>query len=88
LNSEKHGGYDDWRLPTLEEATSLMEAKKHGDLYLDPVFNHKQRWIWTADRYSASAAWVVGFRSGGGCYFDRVDSNGSVRAVRGGQSNI
>ncbi len=40
LNAKEFGGYGDWRLPTLEEAMSLMEPeKKNGDLYIDPVFD-------------------------------------------------
>jgi hypothetical protein len=64
LNDNKFGGYSDWRLPTLEEAMSLMEPKKHGDLYKDPIFDNKQRWIWTADKNPAGAAWYVLFGSG------------------------
>ncbi len=60
LNAEKYGGYDDWRLPTLEEAMSLMESeKKNGDLFIAPVFGQTQKWIWTADKKSAALAWVV-----------------------------
>jgi hypothetical protein len=88
LNSKRFGDYSDWRLPTLEEAMSLMESsKKNGDLYIDSVFATAQSWIWTADKYSASAAWVVGF-SFGYCDGSPVDRGHYVRAVRGGQSNI
>ena len=65
LNDSKFAGYDNWRLPTLEEAMSLMEReKKNADLYIDPMFDTKQRYIWTADRYSASGAWNVVFDLG------------------------
>jgi hypothetical protein len=79
LNRENFGGYNDWRLPTLEEAMSLMEPKKSGELYLDPVFDRKQYYIWTADKESAGRAWVVLFVNG---YCGRNVGGNYVRAVR------
>jgi hypothetical protein len=82
LNSQRFAGYSDWRLPTLEEAMSLMEPeKKNGDLYIDPVFDKTQWYIWTADKVTAGVAWVVGF-SYGGCNPNALDLNDYVRAVR------
>lgn len=82
LNREGFAGYRDWRLPTLEEAMSLMEpTKMNGDLYIDSVFDKNQRWIWTSDTYSASSAWVVYFYYGL-CSYDYFNGNDYVRAVR------
>ena len=36
LNSRGYAGYQDWRLPTVDEAASLLESsEKNGDLYID-----------------------------------------------------
>jgi hypothetical protein len=90
LNRRGYAGFKDWRLPSLEEAMSLMESKKmNGDLYVDPVFDKIQRWIWTADPVAGSeAAWVVSF-NGGRCVPNDlyVDDDIFVRAVRSGLSS-
>ncbi|MBV6506265.1 MAG: hypothetical protein ILNGONEN_01838 [Syntrophorhabdaceae bacterium] len=85
LNTKRFAGYADWRLPTLEDAMSLMEReKKNGDLYIDPVFDRTQRWIWTADKESAGRAWFVHFDDGycGHYAVGSTVDDGSVRAVR------
>ena len=91
LNDQKFAGYNDWHLSTLEEAMALMEPlKMNGDLYIlyiDPVFDPTQQYIWTASKMSAGMAWDVGFSSGY-CLSINVGGHVYVRAVRSGQSII
>ena len=82
LNEQKFTGYSDWRLPTLEEAMSLTDPKKNeAGLHIDRIFDKTQKWIWTADKKTASLAWTVSFDFGG-CRLNHVISVIFVRAVR------
>ena len=83
LNQRGYAGFKDWRLPTLEEAMSLMEPERKDDnLYIDPVFNSRQKYIWTSDQIQgASWAWVVNFINGD-CSNIRFYNNDYIRAVR------
>ncbi|MCI0495761.1 TIR domain-containing protein [candidate division KSB1 bacterium] len=91
LNKKGYAGYQDWRLPTLEEAMSLMESKEmNGDLFIDPKFDRTQRWIWTCDPVLGTAGrqWIVDFHECR-CDFNYLsdDFYFFVRAVRFGQSD-
>ena len=81
LNKRGYTGYQDWRLPTVEEAASLLaSSKNNSDLYIDPIFSNMQIWIWTGDRYGSEAAWYVDFSYGGVNWSFNVLIN--VRPVR------
>jgi hypothetical protein len=83
LNRYIFAGYSDWRLPTMEEALSLLESEMIGanNMYINPKFNEKQNKIWTSDLYSELNVWVVYLDSGGSHYLGVYD-NVYVRAVR------
>ncbi len=81
FNHRGYAGYYDWRVPTVEEAVSLLESsEENGNLYIDTVFNIKQRWIWTGDSCSSGGMWRIYFDDG---YVDWGDiSYLFVRPVR------
>ena len=82
MNVDMYGGYNDWRLPTLEEAMSIMESKRNDNgLFIDPLFDPIQRWIWTVDKEGPTMVWVVEFNNGV-CKPHSIDKYNSVRAVR------
>jgi len=85
LNRREFAGFSDWRLPTLEEAMSLMEPKQISELYFDAKFGIKQLWIWTADAYSAGEAWVASFEKGYCAHGPVIVYGLCVRAVRSAQ---
>jgi hypothetical protein len=82
LRSQHFAGFNNWRLPTLEEAMSLMKPdRKSGILYIHPIFDRGQSWIWTSDLANVGVVWVVYF-SYGDCGIDIVKGTNFVRAVR------
>lgn len=58
LNEIKFAGYEDWRLPTLDEALTLMKKQTEKDFYIDPRVHDRQNWILTADQ-DDGAFWIV-----------------------------
>jgi hypothetical protein len=59
----------------------LKPYKSDNDLYIDPTFDQKQKWIWTLDESDAGVPWVVTFHVGC-CYVPSAPLY-YVRAVRG-----
>lgn len=84
LNRRRFGGFADWRLPTLDEATTLIaQAPNSKGLYIDPIFDSKQRlWMWTSEHGEMDSVWYVNFNYGYSRLNRIKSSNNYVRAVR------
>ncbi|MCP4217994.1 MAG: protein kinase [bacterium] len=81
LNNGKYGGFSNWRLPTLEEALSILENKENKwSLYIDESFSNECRYIWTGDS-SDDQFWVVDF-FGGDINQVELKNEAYVRPVR------
>lgn len=82
LNQTGYAGYHDWRLPTSEEAMSLVEPQKNeSNLYIDFVFNKEPMMIWTTDMVKDEPwSWFVCFEEGG-CRNASLYENGSKLGI-------
>ena len=65
LNDKRFAGYSDWRLPSLEEAMSLMESEPNEKgLHLNTNFSREQPFIFVAAQRTPGGYWFVDFKHG------------------------
>jgi serine/threonine protein kinase len=65
LNAQRFGGFQNWRLPTVDELITLLESPtRDGRMCIEPLFDSTQRWIWSCDRRSFIAAYFVDIELG------------------------
>lgn len=65
LNENGFAGYKDWRMPTVEEAISLMEPTPNSKgLYLHLCFSREQPFIFVAAKRNPTGYWFVDYKQG------------------------
>jgi hypothetical protein len=83
LNKQKFGGFSDWRLPSMEEAMSLMEPVKNSkDVFLKPCFSKEQPFIFVAAQRKPGGYWFVDYKQGRAFWSSGTIPGGFGRLVR------
>jgi hypothetical protein len=86
LNAANYCGYSDWRMPSEEELSSIVDFGRVNPS-INPIFSHTRSDLyWSASPYAGFnvIAWNVYF-SGGYTGYGNKNVNHYVRAVRAGQ---
>lgn len=83
LNDQGLHGFHDWRLPTMEEAMSLMEVERNQKgVHLAPCFSSEQPFIFVDARRKPGGYWFVDFKQGRPFWSSGTIPGGFARLVR------
>ena len=84
VNNDRFAGHNDWRMPTLEEALSLMEpAANAKGVHLHPCFSKEQPFIFVAARRKPTGYWFVDYAQGKSYWSSGTVPGGFCRLCRG-----
>lgn len=65
VNKDNFAGHSDWRMPTIEEAMSLMDSTQNSKgIYLQPCFSKEQPFIFVNAKRKPGGYWFVDFKQG------------------------
>ncbi|MBF0468922.1 MAG: DUF1566 domain-containing protein, partial [Desulfamplus sp.] len=75
LNESRFGGYQDWRMPTINEILSLVRPLSDDDFCMESMFSPDQKWLWSGDTRSKKSVWTVDAQMGFVTCSDLFDYN-------------
>ncbi len=64
LCESRFGGYQNWRIPTINEILSLLNPLSDDNFCMEPVFSPDQKWLWSSDTRSKKSVWSVDAQMG------------------------
>ena len=83
VNKKGFAGFNDWRLPTMEEAMSLMETELNDKgVYLKHCFSKEQPFIFVAAQRQPGGHWFVDYKQGRAFWSSGTIPGGFGRLVR------
>ncbi len=83
LNKEGFAGHNDWRMPSMEEAMSLMEREKNSKgTYLSPCFSKDQPFIFVEAQRKPGGYWFVDYKQGRAFWSSGTIPGGFARLCR------
>ncbi len=83
LNKDGFAGFHDWRMPTMEEAMSLMEKESNSkDIHLNLCFSKEQPFIFVAAQRKPGGYWFVDYKHGRAFWSSGTIPGGFARLCR------
>jgi len=83
LNEAGFAGHNDWRMPSIEEAMSIMDPRKNEKgTYLNPCFSKEQPFVFVAAKRKPGGYWFVDYKQGRAFWSSGTIPGGFARLCR------